>query len=519
LHYISTDPYWRTNRGNGNWATDLPIGRGSFSLWATDPVDNDVRYGDNHPVVLTCTGRKGNAACKMSVRMEVGSKWGSCLEISLCSGSDCIINGANFTSDQSASTNRDFGASSGAMVNSNVEAYRAISGSTYTKSRKLISRMRYLPDPVHVFDSYVNVGTPIPYTSLPQSGQNELIANTDFETDVNSWYVYSGDSKVKITRDTSIFAGGQASLKVSNRKTTNDVAAYDVPLAAIVAGHTYTMKMSIYTNANVPVKATLALWNSGGNVFTFSTPAGIPQGSSWCNLEGTITPTWTGTLTKATIGLETSNTSTNYNMDQVSLKDMTFKSGAYYIDHKLLSPNSNPFGATNANGIYVLDCGGKDVIIADSRIVGTLVLKRASANTVIRGSINSEPAIASYPALLTDSRITVALNATPLSESNLGMNFNPIGSPYPYAGGTADAATMDTYPSQINGIVYSATDMDFSGDTTILGNITVNGKTSILGTALRLTYSNVSYNQPPPGFDVSGVLMNPVPGTWQRVPQ
>src|SRR5689334_22315062 len=159
LHYISTDPYWRSNRGNGTWATDLPIGRGSFSLFAMDPVDNDIRYGDNHPVVLTCTGRKGNAACKMSVRLEVGSKWGSCLEIALCSDSDCNINGAGFTSDQTASTNRDFVALSGAIVNSNVEAYRQISGSTYTKSRKLISRRRYLPDPVHVFDTYVATGT------------------------------------------------------------------------------------------------------------------------------------------------------------------------------------------------------------------------------------------------------------------------------------------------------------------------------------------------------------------------
>ena len=171
LHYISTDPYWRSTRGNGNWATDLPIGRGSFSLWASDPVDNDVRYGENHPVVLTCTGHKGNAACKMSVRLEVGSKWGSCLEISLCSGSDCNINGATFTSDQTASSNRDFAALSGAMVNANVEAFRQISGSTFTKSRKLISRMRYLPNPVHVFDTYVAAGTPISYASLPQAGQ------------------------------------------------------------------------------------------------------------------------------------------------------------------------------------------------------------------------------------------------------------------------------------------------------------------------------------------------------------
>src|SRR5678816_552734 len=97
MHYIMTDPYWRTNRGNGNWTTNLPIGRGSFSLAAMDPVDNDIPYGENHPVVLTSTGYKGNAACKMSVRMEVGPKAGSCLEVSLCSRSDCTVSGAALT--------------------------------------------------------------------------------------------------------------------------------------------------------------------------------------------------------------------------------------------------------------------------------------------------------------------------------------------------------------------------------------------------------------------------------------
>src|ERR1051325_1389884 len=209
MHYITTDPYWRVNKGNGSWATNVPIGRGSFSLTAMDPVDNDIPYGENHPVVLTSTGYKGNAACKMSVRMEIGPKSGSCLEVSLCSRGDCTVNGAAFTSDQTASTNHNFSAGQGASVNANVEALNQISGSTYTKSKKVITKPRYFPDPLHVFDTYVAAGTPIAYTSLPQATQPELVTNGDFEIDTSGWYIYVL-SPAKIARDTSNFAGGAA---------------------------------------------------------------------------------------------------------------------------------------------------------------------------------------------------------------------------------------------------------------------------------------------------------------------
>ena len=517
MHYISTDPYWRLNKGNGSWATNIPIGRGTFSLTAMDPVDNDVRYGENHPVVLTSTGFKGNAQCKMSVRLEIGPKSGSCMEVSLCSGSDCVVNQATLTSDQTASTNRNFIAD-GATVNANVEAFRQFNGSTYTKSKKLITRARYLPDPFHVFDSYVAAGTPISYTALPQASQTELVSNTDFELNVNGWNMLVA-SPAKIAQDTANFAGGLASLQVSARKKTTDVASQDLPIASIIQGHSYSLRMSIYTSATVPIQATLVTVNTAGAYWIFSTAAVTPAANTWCTIQGTVSPTWTGTLSRAILYLTTTNATADYNMDNVSVKDTTYKSGAYYLEHRLLSPSSNPFGAANANGIYVLDCGGKDVIIADSRIVGTLMLKHAGSNSSIRGSMNWQPAVANYPALLTDSSIEIKLNSTALSEATLALNFNPPGSPYPYAGGTANTTATDSYPSQISGIVYSSNDMDLSGQTTIFGQITVGGKTKISGTSLKLTYSNIFYNTPPPGFDVGGVPMNPVPGTWQRVTQ
>ena len=92
---IRNNPYWRTQWGNGNWVTNQAIGNGTFSIVASDPVDNDVTTGENHPVILTGIGFKGESRFKVSVRLEVGARKGSCLEVSMCSGNDSAVDGAS----------------------------------------------------------------------------------------------------------------------------------------------------------------------------------------------------------------------------------------------------------------------------------------------------------------------------------------------------------------------------------------------------------------------------------------
>lgn len=518
MHYIYTDPYWRTTRGNGAWATNFPIGKGSFSLSATDPIDNDVRVGENHPVILTATGNKGNAVCKMSVRMEVGPKTGSCLEVAMCSGDDISVSGGStLTSNQAISTNHNISGSGGSIINADVEAYNQISGSTYTKSSKLIPSMRILPDPVRVFDSYLAAGTAISYLSLPKATQPELLVNTDFETDVSGWYILSGSTIARMRQDSSLFTLGAASMKVQNRTGVNDVAAQDLPLASVIKGHTYILKMSVSPNANATLQATIQIVTTAGT-YTFSTPPTTGSNNFWFNLQGDLTLTWTGTIQKATVFLTTSNPGTTYNMDKLSLKDITFSSNSYYAERVLLSPTANPWGTPNAKGIYVLDCAGKNVIFANCRIVGTLVLKNAGSGTSFQGPIVWEPATPNYPALLTDQKVSITFTSAVLSEAELA-NFNPPECPYPYASGTGNTSYLDTYPSQITGIVYSANDLNFSGAPTIIGNVVAQGKPSVSSSALNLTYTNTCYLTPPPGFDFGRIPLFPVPGTWQRPTQ
>jgi len=161
--------------------TNQPIGNGTFSLSAADPLDNDVTKGDNHPLLLTGTGTKAQSRYATSARLEVGPRTGSCLEVSMISGDDSTVNGAVLTSDQTVSSNAKYNAGGGAIVNADVEAFGSIGGSTYTKATLQKTVARDMPDELHALDYYLAHGTTIQYTDLTRWSQTEMLTNTTFE--------------------------------------------------------------------------------------------------------------------------------------------------------------------------------------------------------------------------------------------------------------------------------------------------------------------------------------------------
>jgi hypothetical protein len=199
--------------------------------------------------------------------------------------------------------------------------------------------------------------------------------------------------------------------------------------------------------------------------------------------------------------------------------------GFYFISDEVLSPARNPYGSgtTNPEGIYVIDCLDGKIHIRNSRIVGTLVLLRPGSGSVIYASVNWEPAIENYPALLVDGDMHFALSNAALSEAALGKNFNPAGTPYD---GTSDSKMDGTYPSVIKGLVYVAVNAgtnaglvhpDYAGlpiSSTIEGSAVIG--VSLIATAdMELNYSSVHHDNPPPGF-IASVEMVVSPGSWRQ---
>ena len=514
---IQNDPYWRTNFGNGNWVTNQTIGSGTLSVSAIDPIDGNVTVGDNHPIILTGIGRQGDALFQTSVRLEVGPRIGSCLEVSMISGNDTNIDSAILTSDQSVSANHNFGAGGGSTVNANVEAFGSIGGSTYTQSRLQRTVSRDMPDPLHALDYYLANGTTIPYTALPLWDQNELILNGNFETNVADWYPMTNCT---IQQSNLQAKSGTYSMRVRNRSLSSDVAAYDIPVNSFINGNKYRFSMPIFPTATGTARAVLTTTSTGDGVQTLASPAFTLAKNAlnvytWVDLKGDFTMTWNGTLTKATVSIWISFKN-DYYMDKLSLLDITYPSNHYVMDRKLISPTANPFGATNPQGIYVINCDGKDVIIARSRIVGTLVFVDPGGNTAIQDSVSMESAVYNFPALLSDDKIEINLLSAGLSEAGIGINLNPPGTPFPFIGGTANETLTESYPSRITGLIYSTDDLEFNNTPNVTGVVIADHDIKVKATSLTLRYVNTYLNDPPPGFDIGTITMKVIPGTWKR---
>ena len=204
-------------------------------------------------------------------------------------------------------------------------------------------------------------------------------------------------------------------------------------------------------------------------------------------------------------------------MDKVSVIDITFPKDDYVLDRQLLSPTVNPYGSPNSQGIYVINCSDKDVIITRSRIVGTVVLLAPGGNSIIKGSMCWEPPANNFPALLSNDTIAIALSSAGLTEDVAAKNLNPPGTPYPFNGGVANSTMTNSYPSKINGIVYSGNDLNFSSASTLQGVVIAERKIRVNAASLNLSYVSTYFNTPPPGFDVGAITMKAVAGTWRRI--
>lgn len=511
---IRNDPYWRRNLGNGVWITNQTIGSGTFSLSATDPVDSNVAVGENHPVILTGTGQKGNATYKTSVRLEVGPRTGSCLEVSMISGDDTTVTSATLTSDQTVSANDDYIAGSGSTVNANVEAADTITGGTYAKAQAT-QPVRALPASSSVLNEYISRGTAFSYSAIPQWTAPELLSNGTFESSMSGW---TSAGSCSMYRSFLVKRSGVYSLVVYDRASSAAVAVQVLSagsLAKVLNGNSYSLSLPIVCGTTCTAQATLTITATGSGTQTFSTPVTPVFASIWTTVSGIVVPTWTGTLTQATVSVVPS-VAADYALDDATMTDVTYPKNSYVITRQLISPTSNPYGSTNSNGIYVINCSGRDVVVGDSRIIGTLVLRQPGSNTSIRRSVSWEPAIYNYPALVTEDLITIEMGASGLSEAVAGINMNPTNAPFPFIGGTSNLTLTDSYPSKINGLVYSAISINFQGSPSISGVVIANEDINVNTTSLTLNYQSIYLNDPPPGFTAGTVQMKVVPGTWQR---
>jgi hypothetical protein len=186
------------------------------------------------------------------------------------------------------------------------------------------------------------------------------------------------------------------------------------------------------------------------------------------------------------------------------------------IERVVLAPGCNPLGPTDPNGLYVIDTGGHDVTIRDSRICGTLIIRAAGHNVTVDEAILMQNYRPDFPVLLVEGDLIIKSNSMvgSLSESACLTNFNPVGAPY---GGTTDSDTTDQYPDEIRGLVHVKGSLRLQQTARIVGVVICEGTVTCEGTNTIVYDAGLSAN-PPMGYTyVDGMKVSP--GSWTQVVQ
>jgi hypothetical protein len=186
------------------------------------------------------------------------------------------------------------------------------------------------------------------------------------------------------------------------------------------------------------------------------------------------------------------------------------------IERRVLSPGSNPWGATNPDGVYVIRTND-DLTIRNSRIYGTLVILCAAGKKVrLDNSLLIHPYRTDYPSLLIQGDADFAFSSTPgLLELISLTNFNPAGTPYD---GDSDLDFLDAFPSEIRGLVHIRGELHTSGNGKIRGAVLCESASeeARFEGSNEIIYDRSLSDLPPQGY-AARVPMLPQPGTWKRI--
>jgi Tfp pilus assembly protein PilX len=158
--WISQDPKWRSNRPNGAWATNQPMGAGSYSLEVTDPLDGDLANRPHDPVVLKAIGVKGQARHIAQVTLTASPEPLPALRCAAHTGGQLHVKAGKLFIAASSVFSTNGSLRNDGTIRANVEAASAQSVGTVTGTLTLGVPPKSLPD-ASVAEMYARLGTTI----------------------------------------------------------------------------------------------------------------------------------------------------------------------------------------------------------------------------------------------------------------------------------------------------------------------------------------------------------------------
>ena len=490
---VSRSTAWRSQKTPGRWYSSVILDAGRWSLDASDPTDTSFSDSVSEPVLLSSTGTFGNAVQKNASLCLAESALRQPMMFHACAGDDLTFNTATVNGIGWIGARDTIVVSGANSVRTDVMLGNTFSGSG------LLSRVvtQATIDALPIFSDFSDLmalGTTVAASSIPAASAStaETILNPDFGRGEIGWAVSPSGT---LTTSSSGGVGNTSSAVVSGRSTSASGLVHDV--TGIVRNGLQTQLsaavMPMASNSKFEL-ALIVTTTSGTTTAASWTSATINWGTSYTSIQSistTVTPTWTGRLISAQLKIRTSGSGSagtqNFLVDDVSMKVTSAPAGKA-IYRTVVSNGTNPFGVTsNASGIYVLNCGGADLTISDSMIVGTLIVQSVGTVRVGSGPIQWRPAKPGMPALIVDGDVVLSFGRNGLTERELGVNLNPTSSPD--ENGSTDSSQNDTYLPELRGLVFA------SGDVTMAGDLCLNG--SVLAGDDIVIQERVNFGQAP----------------------
>jgi len=145
----------------------------------------------------------------------------------------------------------------------------------------------------------------------------ELLSNGTIESGTTGWSIFGSGS---LAANTATVHGGTRSLLITGR-----TAAWNGPGQSVTSllanGKSYATSVWVRTQSGTATaKVTLQMTVSGTTSFVTLAPAVAINSSGWTQLSGTATVSWTGTLSSATLYVETTAGTASFFIDDASFK-------------------------------------------------------------------------------------------------------------------------------------------------------------------------------------------------------
>ncbi|MBM3967112.1 MAG: hypothetical protein FJ308_18920 [Planctomycetes bacterium] len=366
-------------------------------------------------------------------------------------------------------------------------------------------------------------------TIQPWIGNEQLLFNPGFDTDLKGWYC--NNQAATMTRITTDWYTGSSCGEISNRTAITDSPVQDIT-RLMVPGGSYQGECYIKPrNATATYKLRISIYRLNNTVVDLiESPPVQPSTGTWTRINFPpftfpTSPTLASPPSKIELSI-ISNGTVDYKFDAFRLARTDQLPSYVYIDCTVLSDTYNPFSVNNSepasSGIYIVDCRSKPIRIRNCRIRSTLVFTNCSF-VDIGGCIRWETVGGNYPAMIVDGSIIdgttldVASLNNLLRESDWSFNFNPSHTP---SGGIADDDFSGDYPCSIGGAILSTNTITLGNAGAGLGSIRsltgpilAKNLLTVTTTTKDVFFPSDMILNPPPGFYPAFTPMRLIPGS------